>query len=574
MRGMKLAATLPASCVLVLAGAFAHPAAAQQAMSIQEVILRAKPATVLVIAEVASEVTLDCGSGPRKVSPNPFRETGTGWFVDGSGWAVTNAHVVQPAHQPPRWLVNQQAQKAVMATCVAETLARRGIGPGERPDVEEQVRREALDRILPRVKVDLSPSVSILLSNGIRLAAKVAKYSPPVSAETGAAVMSGRDLALLQVEASDVPALPIGDSREIRIGDPIRILGFPGVVLTHELLNASSKVEASVTNGAVSGFKQDVQDQPVIQTDAPAAWGNSGGPAVNDKGEVVGVLTFVSLAPGPEGGIVQGFNFVIPAEAVREFLGGTPVNLTARSPFNEAWFSGVAQVVHGGLHGRGRRLSRGQPAPARDARRQAGAGRGGGQDQESPAPPVPLGARRGRRHRGQPERLRRDAGPAVAAQSLPRLAVPGGEADGGWLAPGDPGCAPALGLLGEPGPDPGRPLCRPRRARAGRRHPPGRAHARGGGLLHLTRRAHQRPGGAAAQAARLPRREDPQGRARKLDQRRAAAGVQADRDLRGQRGGDPPAPGPPVAQRRPAMKWKWMWYTTCPPSGPQWHETR
>jgi hypothetical protein len=351
MRGMKLAATLLASCVLVLAGALADAAAAQQAMPIQEVILRAKPATVLVIAEVASEVTLDCGSGPRKVSPNPFRETGTGWFVDGSGWVVTNAHVVQPAHQPPRWLVNQQAQKAVMATCVAETLARRGIGPGERPDVEEQVRREALDRILPGVKVDLSPSVSILLSNGIRLAAKVAKYSPPVSAETGAAVMSGRDLALLQVEASDVPALPIGDSREIRIGDPIRILGFPGVVLTHELLNASSKVEASVTNGAVSGFKQDVQDQPVIQTDAPAAWGNSGGPAVNDKGEVVGVLTFVSLAPGPEGGIVQGFNFVIPAEAVREFLGGTPVNLTARSPFNEAWFSGLRRSFTGDFTG-------------------------------------------------------------------------------------------------------------------------------------------------------------------------------------------------------------------------------
>jgi hypothetical protein len=38
------------------------------------------------------------------------------------------------------------------------------------------------------------------------------------------------------------------------------------VVLSHELLNATAKVEASVTNGAISSFKQDVQDQSVIQT--------------------------------------------------------------------------------------------------------------------------------------------------------------------------------------------------------------------------------------------------------------------------------------------------------------------
>jgi rhodanese-related sulfurtransferase len=79
----------------------------------------------------------------------------------------------------------------------------------------------------------------------------------------------------------------------------------------------------------------------VIQTDAPAAWGNSGGPAVNGAGDVVGVLTFVSLAPGAGGGIVQGFNFVIPADAVREFLRGTKVDLADKSPFNEHWFAGL-----------------------------------------------------------------------------------------------------------------------------------------------------------------------------------------------------------------------------------------
>jgi hypothetical protein len=155
--------------------------------------------------------------------------------------------------------------------------------------------------------------------------------------------MSGRT-ALLRLG----PPTSVADPRRLderELGDKLHILGFPGVVLSHELLNASAKVEASVTSGAIAGFKQDVANQPVIQTDAPAAWGNSGGPAVGHTGEVLGVLTFVSL--GGEGGIVQGFNFVIPSAAVREFLRGTGVPLGEASRFNAAWHAGLRDFFSG-----------------------------------------------------------------------------------------------------------------------------------------------------------------------------------------------------------------------------------
>src|SRR6266852_394072 len=286
-----------AGLVLTLTAQAPLHAWATEAMSLQEIVLRAKPATVLVVSEVASEVVLDCGAGERKITPNPFRETGTGWFVDSNGWVVTNGHVVQPAHQPPMWLINEQAQRAVVAACVYEELANQGVGPGQRPDLEDQLRRAAMARAYPSARVEIKPTIFILMANGFRLPAKVDKYSPPVSTQMGAGVMSGRDLALLSVEASGMPAFKLAESKNVKIGDPIHILGFPGVVLSHELLNATAKVEASVTNGAISSFKQDVQNQPVIQTDAPAAWGNSGGPAVNARGDIVGVLTFVSLSP-------------------------------------------------------------------------------------------------------------------------------------------------------------------------------------------------------------------------------------------------------------------------------------
>jgi hypothetical protein len=288
---------------------------------------------------VAAEVTVDCGSGPTTVKPPVFRETGTGWFIDGNGWMVTNGHVVQPAHETPRWLVNQHAQRGVAMACLGKALERAGVTPGEKPEVEDAIKRKLLDRVLPTTRVTLQAQVFVLTSSGSKLKAEVKKYSQPVSAER--AEQSVRDLALLKVPGDSFPVLRLADSSVVQIGDPIHVMGFPGVVLAHELLDQSASMEASVNNGSVSGFKRDKSNNPLIQTDAPAAWGNSGGPAVDDRGAVVGVLTFVSLAPGAEGSIVQGFAFIIPSQVVKGFIEGTPVNLQSTGRFNPTWYAGL-----------------------------------------------------------------------------------------------------------------------------------------------------------------------------------------------------------------------------------------
>lgn len=292
-------------------------ATAQPALSLQEALLRAKPAVALVISEVGGDVTVRCGAGAEtSVRPTPFRETGTGWFVAPSGWLITNGHLVSAAHRPPEWLPREQIQKAVKQTCGGVA------GTG---------------------RAKLEPSISVLLANGVRLPATVVKYSPPVAGDA----MSGQDLALLKLEASDMPMLPLADSGQARIGDRIHVIGFPDVVLGHELLNASAKMEASVTSGTISGFKQDRANQPVIQTDAAAAGGNSGGPAVNDAGEVIGVLTFVTMASSTRDDIVQGFNFVIPSAAVAKFLEDAPVPRGERSRFNAAWYAALRDYFSG-----------------------------------------------------------------------------------------------------------------------------------------------------------------------------------------------------------------------------------
>ena len=137
-------------------------------------------------------------------------------------------------------------------------------------------------------------------------------------------------------------------TRETRVGDAIRLLGFPSVVQGHELLNKSLVPDASVTTGAVSGFRLDAIGQRLIQTDAPAAHGSSGGPAIGGDPAVVGVMTFVSLSP-TTGTVVQGFNFLIPADDVRRFLEDTDVHI-GESRFNVAWAAALSAFFRGDAH--------------------------------------------------------------------------------------------------------------------------------------------------------------------------------------------------------------------------------
>ncbi len=331
----------PTVPLLLLAIAWLTAPRPAAALSVQEAILRAKPAVALITARINADVTLNCGQGPVTVRPAPFVETGTGWFVDGRGYLVTNGHVVDPAYRLPPWVTFELKKKAVEQGCVEPALRARGLMRGQRPDLEDQLSRDATARALPNATFTAQPQITVLLSNGSRFVAEVKKFSAPLQLDNDGKPLpdSGRDLALLKVSDGNYPAISIS-TRETQIGDPVHILGFPGVVLSHELLNQSATIEASVTNGAVSGFKQDAIGQNVVQTDAPAAHGNSGGPAVTDDASLVGVMTFVSLSAS--GGEVQGFNFLIPARDVLKFLQGTEVTRPGDSKFSQAWNAGLA----------------------------------------------------------------------------------------------------------------------------------------------------------------------------------------------------------------------------------------
>ena len=324
--------------VLTACAALAAMTVPASALSVQATLLLDVPAVAIVSTEVKANATVNCGRSPTTVSPRPFIEAGTGWFVDGRGYLITNAHVVDPAYRVPPWVVFDLKLRAIEEGCVNPALKARGLVRGQRPDLEEELLREIP---LSAVTLTTTERVSVLLSNGAKLEARVVKFSAPITLDAQGKPLkdSGRDLALLKVQDGAYPALSITD-REPKVGDNLHILGFPGVVRDHELLSRSALKEASATKGQVSGFNTDAIGQDVIQTDAAAVHGNSGGPAVGEDGSVVGVMTFVSLRGGAA---IQGFNFLIPARDVRAFLAGTDVK-PGDSRFNPVWAAGVAAL--------------------------------------------------------------------------------------------------------------------------------------------------------------------------------------------------------------------------------------
>jgi len=113
------------------------------------------------------------------------------------------------------------------------------------------------------------------------------------------------DLALLKVNASEeLPVLFLGDSRALKVGEWVMAIGNP-FGLSH-----------SVTVGIVSGTGRSMglaTYEDFIQTDASINYGNSGGPLLNVKGEVVGVNTAII----PDG---EGIGFAIPTDIIRKVV--------------------------------------------------------------------------------------------------------------------------------------------------------------------------------------------------------------------------------------------------------------
>jgi len=140
--------------------------------------------------------------------------------------------------------------------------------------------------------VDKANDIKVSFDDGRMLEAKLIGKSPEI------------DIALIKVEASGLPAVTLGDSEALEVGEWVMAIGNP-FGLSH-----------TVTKGIVSAKGRVIGAGPyddLIQTDAAINPGNSGGPLFDMKGQVVGINTII-IAAG------QNLGFAVPINMVKEVL--------------------------------------------------------------------------------------------------------------------------------------------------------------------------------------------------------------------------------------------------------------
>jgi serine protease Do len=221
-------------------------------------------------------------------------------LVDKVGPAVVNIRTTEKIRQPSGGNPNEEEMQDFLRRFFGGQAAPRGRGaPQQRPQEEEVTRGVGSGFIISddgyvltnAHVVEGADEVTVTLTDRREFKAKV----------LGSDKRS--DVALLKLPATNLPRLRMGDSNRIRVGEWVIAIGSP------------FNLDNTVTAGIISAKARDTGEYlPLIQSDVAVNPGNSGGPLINMRGEVIGINSQIATLSGAYNGI----SFAVPiGEAMR-----------------------------------------------------------------------------------------------------------------------------------------------------------------------------------------------------------------------------------------------------------------
>ena len=322
----------------------------------------ASPAVVKLYHVVCAEVDFQYQSLP---DPQCRATTGSGFFVSSEGHIATNGHVVvfEPEDAVVDALLSNPLQLSSFLSDVigldAQEINRLANHPERLASVvsqiydlpEEAAEFDGKDKViltavgdtplLPETEEEIFELFEFQSTSDIKRAELLGfSYSgkDQLAITSGdAAGFSQSDVALVKIRMENTPMIRLASPSDIRPGQSITILGFP-TDAENELVDPNELV-ATTTNGTISSVRTAAGGQgSLLQTDADASQGNSGGPALLPNGRAVGLLTYRFKDETSQN---AAKSYVRDIADLRTLIDSENLSLNVNSTTQQAWSKGL-----------------------------------------------------------------------------------------------------------------------------------------------------------------------------------------------------------------------------------------
>jgi S1-C subfamily serine protease len=156
---------------------------------------------------------------------------------------------------------------------------------------------------------------------------------------------TGADVAILKLNNESnyqYPNLLLEEMDKVKEGNNILVIGYPGVVAGSDkdpILSLKSSASSTITKGIVSSIKTDQDGRELIQTDASVDQGNSGGPAIDQFGKVIGIATYKLSNSG-------NYNLIRSNAELKNLMQNKEITVED-SPVYDEWYAGLSDYWNG-----------------------------------------------------------------------------------------------------------------------------------------------------------------------------------------------------------------------------------
>ena len=322
------------------------------------------PAVVKIYNAYCMDISID-GKSYLKAACNSG--AGSGFFVSQDGYLATNGHVVASTPQDlaiadalsnystkgnPQYLnyllgLTPLKNSDIPTGSTAAQTVGIMLDALYKLDASRFTATNSVENLLVQV-APANPNVAALLQNtkdrqeytsADKKVLKARVIASDFLANDGYDGFRASDVAIIKVEGENFPVVKLGSIDTAIQGSDLSILGYPGSASQNGLVDSTSS-KATLTTGKVSAIKDAAgSDKKLIETDTTIGHGNSGGPALDDEGSVVGIATYTADGSGKGNGV---FNYIRDIKDLTDLADARNITFDTNSASQAAWQSGIA----------------------------------------------------------------------------------------------------------------------------------------------------------------------------------------------------------------------------------------